>query len=36
MTVKEGEFTLKDVKWNKVLNDIVCDRLHKEIYRKKS
>jgi len=34
-SIKAGEFTLNEIKWNKVVNDIVCDRLHKEVYRQK-
>jgi hypothetical protein len=34
-SVVVGEYSLNESKWQKVVNDIVCDRLHKEVYRLK-
>lgn len=31
--IKQGQFTLSEASWTKIANDIICDRLHKEVMR---
>ena len=31
--IQANEFTLSETGWTKIVNDIICNRLHKEIMR---